>query len=139
MRQPDAKDLERARLHLLKCEEDLESARSSVDSHPNTAVTKAYYSLFHAVHAAVAVYGDNPVRHDGVSARFSLHYVKEGLLPRYIASSLGFLLQSRQKADYDLTTWFDSADARLRIEHAEKSIGLIRDWLERHFPAIFEK
>ena len=53
---------------------------------PADAVSPAYYAVFHAAEAALAVEGDEPRTHQGVKSLFGLRFARTGRLPAELAS-----------------------------------------------------
>ncbi|WP_088853799.1 HEPN domain-containing protein [Thermococcus pacificus] len=89
--------------HLELAEEELSSAKILLqNSKLRDAISRAYYSMFHAAKALLLVKGLNPRKHSGVIRMFGLHFVDEGFVERIYAKYLTSAFSLRSKADYDV-------------------------------------
>jgi hypothetical protein len=76
---------------------------------PEAAINRAYYAAFYAATAALIEVEETIKTHEGTHQRFSLHFVKSGVLPHHIGRTLKYAYNLRQRADYDALTVFDKA------------------------------
>lgn len=66
-----------------------------------SAISRAYYAIFHAARAALAAHGSRPITHRGVKTEFGRLLVKSGLLEEEYNTILQEARDQRQVADYE--------------------------------------
>ena len=76
------------------------------------AVSRAYYSAFHVVQAALRARGLEVRTHGGAFQLFHREFVKSGLVTRVPGWQLAGLQRSREMADYDSATTFTADEVR---------------------------
>ena len=133
---PDVKNFKDARKNMAKAYAEIAAGEFNVEHFPCTAVEKAYYSLFHACHSALALLGVYPHSHEGVHNLISKKYIKDGLLPKEIPPLLSNLEQRRIKATYDHYT-YTSEDARCHLDQAISAVKQIHEHLLELYPDVF--
>lgn len=87
------------------------------------ATSLACYAAFHAAQALLATAGIAAETHSGVQQAFSLHFVKEGPLPRGFGRAYSRLMTDRGLADRGLAGDIDEGAGREAIGRA---ISLLR-------------
>lgn len=97
------------------------------------AVNRAYYAIFYAANALLAMKGLERSKHSGVIAAFRQHFVKTGLVEVEFSRIYGAAMDERHAGDYDLTPperesasrHLENADHFLsRVEQALKEAGV---------------
>ena len=83
------------------------------------AISRAYYAVFHAARASLALHEISARNHRGVSNLFSLHIVKPGLLEDRWASVIGRLAPLRIAADYRVETIFNETTTAGACQQAD--------------------
>ena len=79
-----------------------ELSQLSVEHVWGSVIHSAYYSIFHARHAVIAICGiERPRTHSGLRAQFSLVTTKEITTLASLTSILGRAFDARMLADYD--------------------------------------
>ena len=79
-----------ARYRLRKSREDLDAARLLYNNGSyRTANNRAYYSIFHAIRAVLALDSFDSKKHSGVIAEFRRRYIKTGIFPTEISDMIG--------------------------------------------------
>lgn len=73
------------------------------------AVTRAYFSAFHAAQGLLAAHGLQAATHEGVQRLIGLHFVMPGLLSKDAGRALSSLQARRHEADYRLVVEVDRA------------------------------
>ena len=102
-----------------KAQEALASARSELAAGRfDFAVNRAYYAAFYAASAAVLGRGKRVVKHQGLSACIHRDLVRSGELSAEWGKTFDRLFESRQMADYQELTRFDSDRAKELVEQA---------------------
>ena len=97
--------------------------------HFNTAVNRAYYTVFYAVTALLETEGLASAKHSGVRALLNQHFIAPGRIPKELGRAYADLFEDRQEGDYADLIRFDEATAAARIAQA-------RAWLEHLSPLI---
>jgi uncharacterized protein (UPF0332 family) len=93
------------------------------------AVNRAYYAMFYAVLAALAIKGLGSSEHSGVISLFDREFVKPGDLPRELSRSLHMAFEHRQQADYGELTQLDAASVARVIDQADTFIENVRAYI----------
>ena len=99
-------EIERARLHLAQADEMLSLG------HWDMAANRQYYACYHAVQALFVSHEIICTTHRGLIAKFSLHFVKTGIITMQQGSFLSHIMQLRQKADYNC--YYDISETEVR-------------------------
>lgn len=80
----------------------------------SATVNRAYYAMFYAANALLAVRGLERSKHSGVIAAFREQFIKTGLISREYSRYFGEALDERHTADYELEPIdFDTAGRNL--------------------------
>lgn len=99
---PDNARIELSRYRLARAGEMLQTARRDLDPGDfASANNRAYYCIFHAMRAALALTGENYKKHSGVIARFSELYLKSRLLPPELSMIISMAAIIRNRSDYE--------------------------------------
>lgn len=93
------------------------------------AVSRAYYSAFHAAQALLLTEGQRPTTHRGVVTLFGLLVIKTGKLDRRFGRILTNLKDDRETGDYEVFSWLDRDTAQRAVEEAEEFLGEARRYL----------
>ena len=122
---------EEIKLHLKFAEEELASANALFElGYYRDAISRAYYSMFHAAKALLLTKGINPKKHSGVVKMFGLHFVTEGFIEEIYVKALSRAFALRSRADYDIYYSPASEEAREIVESAEAFLERIKNALE---------
>jgi uncharacterized protein (UPF0332 family) len=96
---------------------------------PEGASNRAYYAMFDAARAALTAQGHElPKTHRGLISAFSLHLVKEGLLPVEYSRDLNDAERLRLTADYQGDP-LEPETVSETVEKAERFVAGIQKWL----------
>lgn len=98
-------------------------------AHNQDAVTRFYYSVFHAAKAALAVPEIETATHAGVRTMFSRHLVQTEELEPQWAGELSESLDDRIRADYNVFAHFSDEDAGDQHARATAFLDRIREYL----------
>ena len=110
-----------------RAEEKLRSANLLFENNMFAdAISEAYYVMFHAAKALLALKSIYPRAHAGVVSQFGLQFVNEGLIEELYAKSLAKAQTMREKADYDVYYEPSKEEAESVIEDAEKFLDRIK-------------
>ena len=107
-----------------KAEEALGAARVlTAQGYHNSAVSEAYYAMFHAARALLLTKDILRSKHHAVIAAFGEKFAKPGLMPVETHRWLITAERARISADYDPDAVTTPAEAEQNIEHAEKFLA----------------
>ena len=90
---------------------------------PITAVSRAYYAVFHAARARLATADIDPRKHAGVLAFFDKEFIKSEKLDTEMSETLHRLFRERLNVDYD-------DDAEVSQATAEDIVTRAADFVE---------
>lgn len=79
-------------------------------------MSRAYYAVLHYARALLILKAEEPRTHEGVLRRFSLHFVKSGLIGPEEGKVLGRLHKFRQEADYTVERDYPSEEVCKELE-----------------------
>jgi len=94
-----------------------------------SAANRAYYAIFHAVRAVLALEGVDRKKHAGVIAYFQQHYIKTGIFDRKYSSVLQDAFEIRQDSDYEDFYVISKADLENQINNAKRFVGEVEHYL----------
>lgn len=125
------------RLELERATQALTSARVLLDAGQYAdAISRAYYSMFHAACALLASIGRSARTHDGVRALVSEHFIRSGILAHQHGRALSRMSGDRNDADYNVAAVFSEQDAREDVTLAEafllEASGIVEDTPDPH-------
>ena len=94
-------------------------------------VSRAYYCIFHAAKAALALEQSFPKTHEGTIREFGLKFIKDGKLPKELGIIFSDARSLRETADYAVTPLIGLEDAKWSVEAAERFLKQISKYLRR--------
>ena len=104
----------------------------------NDSISRAYYAMFHAAKAALALKNIDTKTHSGVLSQFGLHFIKEGFIDELYAKAYSIAMEDRSEADYGIFSEFTEDEAEIVIEDAKKFIGAVEDMIEKNKKIIYK-
>lgn len=93
------------------------------------AISRAYYSMFHAAQALLYLRRISPKSHKGVIQKFGEEFIKPGLLEKKMGQMLTQAESMRLKADYDV-------GAPIHKEECKEILDNCKDFLTQVKEAI---
>ena len=123
-----AKELARYRIQAAK--EDLAAAKSNLkEGFYRTANNRAYYAVFRAISACLALKFKAYKQHAQVIGNFNKDFVHTGVFPKEISRKISRVQEVRHASDYDdfYTVSFD--DAKEQIDAAEEVVDVVERYL----------
>ncbi len=118
-----------------KSQKALQTAKNNLrDGDYESACSKAYYSVFHIMQAALLTKGLSYSKHSGVISGFSLHFVKAGIFPKDFSRRIRQLMQDREIGDYSYFLTIAKDKAEEDIHSAEEIIEQVMLYLRRIEP-----
>ena len=126
---PDQVDLSRYRL--AKASEMFETARRDMHAEDYaSANNRAYYCIFHAMRAVLALDGEDYQKHSAVIARFSLNYLKTDILPREYGKLISNASLICNRSDYEDFYICSVEDTQKLVVGAEEFLKCVTGYLK---------
>ena len=121
-----------ARYRLAKSAEDLESARLLLEHHNfRGANNRAYYAIFHALRAVLALDNYDSKKHSGIIGEFRRRYIKTGFFPVEMSEMIGNASMIRNASDYDGMFIASRTESEEQIENAQAVYCIVKKYLEK--------
>ncbi len=121
---------EMVKTQLEKAETKLNAARSLLkNSFMDDAISRAYYSTFHATSAVLLAEGITVTTHSALKTMFGIYLIKTGRIDRKYGKLLSHLKDQRENGDYDIFTDFQETDAKQAIDEAQEFLKEIKRYL----------
>ena len=94
------------------------------------ANNRAYYAIFYAIRAVLALEKKDFKRHKDVIAYFNKEYVNPEIFPRKIGKKISQAQRVREDSDYDDEYVPNAETTYLQIETAKELIELVEEYLK---------
>lgn len=134
--EPKIKELIKAQIE--KSKEKLDAAKSLFkDGFVDDAISRAYYSMFHAASAVLFSEGITVESHSALKTMFGLRFANTGKIDKKFGRWLNKLKDERENGDYDIFTSFDIDDARTAIGEAEEFFEEMKRYLSQNYNIDF--
>ena len=113
--------------------ESLEAARTLLDKNLiRPSVNRAYYAMFYAVLALLALKKKETSKHSGAIALFDRDFVKKGIFKKNFSRWLHDAFDLRQRSDYAAELIASSEDAELTLKNAETFVTEVKEVLSKY-------
>lgn len=120
--------------HISKSEEKLEAAKDLLEhGHIDDAISRAYYSVFHAASAVLLSKGITVNTHEALKTLFGMYFIQTGEIEKKYAQFIRNLKDDRENGDYDLYTVFEQGDAEEAITEAEEFLDRMKRYLREKY------
>lgn len=120
-----------ANYRLERAKQDLSDAEFSYKNNRFlNANNRAYYSIFHAIRAVLALEKKDFKRHKDVLAYFNQYYIKTEIFPKMISKKISEASKVREDSDYDDEFEPSVEETKFQIETARELINLVEEYLE---------
>ena len=127
---PSEKSVILSKYRLERSKEFLDSAVKNLEIEEyRTANNRAYYSVFHAMRAVLALDEVDFKKHSGVISYFREHYIKTKMFDREISDIITSASLIRSKSDYDDFYIAKKDEAAEQVENAQKVYMIIKNYL----------
>ena len=131
---PDAALLELSRYRLGKAAEMLAAAkRDAAEQDYASANNRAYYCVFHAMRAVLALDGEDYKKHSAVISRFTVQYLKTDILPRAYGALIANAALIRNRSDYEDFFICSIEDTQKLLEGAEAFLAEVHAYLNQRY------
>ncbi len=120
-----------ANYRLERAKQDLSDAEFSYENKRYlNANNRAYYAIFHAIKAVLALERVDFKRHKDVLAYFNQYYIKTEKFPRMISKKISQASKVREDSDYDDEFIPTDEETKLQIDTAKELIKLVEKYLK---------
>lgn len=131
---PDITKVDLSRYRFQKAEEMLTSAKRDMEARDYTSANnRAYYAIFHAMRAVLALDGEDFKKHSAVIARFTLNYLKPEILSREYSKLISNASLIRNRSDYEDFYICSVADTNTLFSGAVSFCKDIGEYLEQRY------
>lgn len=128
-------DLSKRRLEVAR--EDLDTAVSNLkEGHLRAANNRAYYSIYHAITAVLALDNVAFKRHKDTISNFNKEYVKTEIFSRDLGKRIGKAEEVRHNSDYDDFYIVTQKETEVQIETAKLLINAVDLFLKERITMI---
>lgn len=125
------KSISLSKYRLEQSEEFLNSAIKNLNMDElKTANNRAYYSIFHAMRAVLALDEVDFKKHSGVIAYFRENYIKNGIIDRCCSDIISNASLIRNKSDYDDFYVAVKSETVEQVENARTFFEHVKEYLE---------
>lgn len=124
-----------ARYRLNKAKETLETARMIFNEGKDfsSANNRAYYAIFYAIRAVLAIEEIDFKRHKDVLAYFNKEYVNKGIFPKMIGRKISQAQRIREDSDYDDDYEPSLEKTEQQINTAQELIDLVEKYVDNYY------
>ena len=124
-----AKELALYRLSAAK--EDLEDAEFNFEKgHYRTSNNRAYYAIFRAISACLALKFKAYKQHSQVIGNFNKDFVHTGIFSKEISRKISRAQEVRHASDYDDFYIVSADDTKEQLETAREVVDMVEKYLE---------
>lgn len=133
--QPDLNDIggakELAGYRLSIAKEDLASADQSFNgNHYRASNNRAYYAIFRAISACLALKFKAYKQHAQVIGNFNKEFIHTGIFPKEISRKISRAQEIRHASDYDDFFIVSAEEAKEQLETAHEVVDLVENYLK---------
>ena len=115
-----------------KSTDDLETAQINYDAGKyDASVNRAYYSVYHAIRAVLALDDIERRKHSGNISYFREHYIATDVFDRSYSETIKNAETLRNEADYDDMKITSADDAQDIIEKARQFYNAVKVYVEK--------
>lgn len=131
---PDTALIDLSRYRLDKAAEMLDAAKRDFrEADYASANNRAYYCIFHAMRAVLALDGEDYKKHSAVIARFTMNYLKTDVLLRTYGALIANAALIRNRSDYEDFFVCSVEDTEKLIEGAEAFFCDVKNYLNQRY------
>ena len=125
-----------ARYRLVKAEQTLQTAEVIFKEAKDftSANNRAYYAIFYAIRAVLALEQKDFKKHKDVIAYFNQNYVSTEIFPKQIGRKIGQAQRIREDSDYDDEYQPSYEKTKQQIETARELVNLVKKYIEDKCP-----
>lgn len=94
-----------------------------------SANNRAYYSIFHAIKAILAMEPIDFKKHKDVQAYFNKNYINTGIFPKELGRKIVEASKMREDSDYDDEFIVNADKTKKQLDTADELIKLVEKYL----------
>lgn len=98
-----------------------------------SANNRAYYAIFYAIRAVLAIEEKDFKRHKDVLAYFNKEYVNKNVFPKMIGRKISQAQKIREDSDYDDEYQPSFERTEQQIETAKELISLVENYINEYY------
>lgn len=98
-----------------------------------SAATRAYYAIFHAMRAVLALDGVDMKHHSGIISEFRKRYIKTGVFNTSLSGIISELSSVREGSDYNDFFIVSKAETIQQVQAAEEFLTEIQSYLSTRY------
>ncbi len=126
----DKKAIELANYRLERAKQDLKDTELLYKNNSLLAANnRAYYSIFHAIQAVLALERIDFKRHKDVIAYFNKNYINKEIFPKMLGRKIGQAFQIREDSDYDYKFIPQIEQTQNQLQTAKELIELVEKYI----------
>lgn len=126
--------MELSKLRLEKADEALSDAQMMLGiGRCNLAANRAYYSVFYAMRAVLALDGIDRKHHSAIISEFRRLYIKTGIFESELSDTIRDLFDLRTDSDYDDYFIAVKSDVAEQIKNAEYFVERVKEYLSTQY------
>lgn len=95
-----------------------------------SAANRAYYAIFHAMRAVLAIDEIDMKHHSGIISEFRKRYIKTGIFEEKLSDIISLLFDARTDSDYDDFYVILEEEADRQVEEADYFLQCIQRYLQ---------
>ena len=120
---------------LEKAKETLETSKMILKDRKDltSANNRAYYAIFYAIRAVLAIDEIDFKRHKDVIAYFNQEYVNKEIFPKMIGRKISQAQKIRDDSDYDDNYEPSFEKTSQQIQTAEEVISLVEEYIKSYY------
>ena len=124
-----------AKYRLDKAKETLQTAKKIFEDGKDftSANNRAYYAIFYAIRAVLAIEEIDFKRHKDVIAYFNKEYVNKEIFPKIIGKKIAQAQRIRDDSDYDDNYEPSFEKTEQQIKTAEELIKLVENYINEYY------
>ena len=124
-----------SKYRLNKAKETLETARMNFNEGKDftSANNRAYYAIFYAIRAVLAIEEVDFKRHKDVLAYFNKEYVNKEKFPKKIGRKISQAQRIREDSDYDDDYEPSFEKTEQQINTAQELIDLVEEYINNYY------
>lgn len=127
----DNKAIEFSKYRLERAKETLKTAKVIFEIKDyKSANNRAYYAIFYAIRAILALERKDFKRHKDVIAYFNQYYISTEIFPKKLGHKISLAQSIREDSDYDDEYIASEEKTQMQIETAEELINQVERYIE---------
>ena len=128
----DNKTIEFSKYRLERAKETLKTAKVIFDINDyRSANNIAYYAIFYAIRAVLALERKDFKKHKDVIAYFNKFYINTGIFPKKLGHKISLAQSIREDSDYDDEYVPSKEKTKAQIETAEELITKVNEYIKK--------